>query len=475
MPSQLNVLGESKPPEAVRTATVGELTPDFIDSLRQGYRMTEIDRARHNAVTSGDISELSLNREVLRGDDGLFSHRIRTKGITHQKQSGCCWMFAALNTLRPQIIRECGVEEFEFSVTFLQFWDKMERANLFFEAVIEMGETDFLDREWESLNRSALEDGGWWNFVAGLIEKYGVVPTSAMPETHGSSNTAIFNQVFGRLVRSRAVKIIEAHAGGSDGHAQRTLKEDALREVYRFLVINFGKPPEEFDWRYKRSEEKNSDFLDGVEDQKLSKAETFTPRSFFKRFVGRSLDQFVCLYNDPKNELNRHYTFRGASNIVGTRWMNFVNIGMAQMKEIAIASIRANEPLWFAVNMAYDQSNKLGLMHDRLFDYESLFGLDLPLGKADRARFHAAASNHAMTLMGVDLDKDDKPKKWLVENSWGVEKGKDGWWTLHDSWFDEHVYTIIVHKRHVAEEILKHFDEEAAELPAWYPGAPGVN
>jgi len=453
----------------------GELTSDFISSLRKGYQMTGIDRARHNAVTSGDLNALSLNREVLRGDDGHFSHRIKTKGVTHQKRSGCCWMYAALNTIRPQIIRECGMSEFEFSVTFLQFWDKMERANLYFESVMAMDETDFLDREWEVLNSSALEDGGWWNFVVGLIKKYGVVPKSAMPETHGSSNTAAFNEVFRRLVQSRAVKILEASASDCGEEKVRALKEDALREVYRFLVINFGEPPAEFEWRYKRSDKKEDDSTEAVEDGNLSLAEIFTPKSFFERFAKRSLDDYVCLYNDPKNELNRHYVFKGASNIVGTNCMDFVNVEMAPMKEIAIASIRANEPMWFAVNMHYDQSKDLGLMHDRLFDYESLFGLDLSLSKADRARFHAAASNHAMTLMGVDLDKENNPKKWLVENSWGDEQGKDGWWTLHDSWFDEHVYTVIVHRRHVPEETLKHFDEEATELPAWYPGVPGVS
>lgn len=474
MPEYQSTSGRSNHTGSSGVATRGELTADFTTSLRDGYRMTGLDRARHNAVTSGDINQLSLNREVLRGDDGHFSHRISTKGITNQQKAGSCWMFAALNTIRPQIIRECRVSEFEFSVPYLQFWDKMERANLFLESVIEMRDADFLERDWEILNKSTLDDGGWWNYVVGLVEKYGVVPKSVMPPTHGSSNTAVFNEVFGRLVRSRAVRIIDRNKEGSEEEELRAIKEDALREVYRFLVINFGEPPVEFEWRYKKTRKSVEDNEEPVEDGDLTSMETFTPFSFLKRFVGRSLREFVCLYNDPKNEMGRHYVFRSATNIVGNRPMDFVNIGMSAMKRIAIASIRANEPLWFAANMHYDQSAELGLMHDRLFDYESLFGLDLTLSKADRARFHAAVSNHAMTLMGVDLDSDGQPKKWLVENSWGNEKGKDGWWTLHDSWFDEHVYTVIVHRQHVPEEILARFEDEPTELPAWYPGAPGA-
>ena len=140
-----------------------------------------------------------------------------------------------------------------------------------------------------------------------------------------------------------------------------------------------------------------------------------------------------------------------------------------------MASILANEPLWFAVNMHFDQSTKHGVMAERLLDYEALFGIDLTLGKADRTRFHAGASNHAMTLMGVDLDEEMRPRKWLVENSWGDDKGERGLWTLFDSWFDEHVYTIIVHQRHVPAETLARFEEPATELPAWYPGAGPVS
>ena len=99
------------------------------------------------------------------------------------------------------------------------------------------------------------------------------------------------------------------------------------------------------------------------------------------------------------------------------------------------------------------------------------FGIDLGISKANRTRFHSGASNHAMALMGVDLAADGQPRKWLVENSWGDEKGDKGRWTLHDNWFDEHVYTIIVHRRHVPESILMHFNQDLTVLAAWYPGA----
>ena len=140
------------------------------------------------------------------------------------------------------------------------------------------------------------------------------------------------------------------------------------------------------------------------------------------------------------------------------------------MKKIAVKSVLASQPMWFAVNMGVDQSKEHGIMERELFDYEALFAIDMPFSKAGRARFNAGASNHAMVLMGVDLI-DGKPRKWLVENSWGDDKGNKGTWILYDRWFDEHVYTIIVHKSHVPDDVLAVFEEEAEALPAWYPGA----
>ncbi len=457
----------------------GELTPDLLSALRDGFKMTPADRACHNAVTNNDLSALALNRDIIRGSDGHFSHRIKSKGITNQKKSGRCWMFAGLNVLRPQVIREHGMEEFEFSTAYLQFWDKLEKSNLYLESVIELRDADFLDRDWEFVTKISFEDGGWWNYVAGLIEKYGVVPLSAMPETHASNHTQTVNEVLGRLLRVRAVRLLDLHANGGDMEKLQAEKNAALKEVYRFLALNFGEPPTEFEWRYRRTKKiaakaiPDDDMLI-VEESDLTPLEVHTPKSFYEKYIGRTLQDHVCLYNDPKNELNRHYEFSRATNIVGSQNMHFVNIDTVPMKKIAIASILANEPVWFAVDMGFDQSEPLGLMERQLFDYETLFGIDLTVSKADRTRLHAGASGHAMTVMGVDLDKHGNPRKWLIENSWGDDKGNKGIWTLHDSWFDEHVYTIIAHKKHIPQAILKHLEDTPVTLPAWYPGAGGI-
>lgn len=458
-----------------RAESPGALTPELLANLRDGYEMDAGDRARHNAVTNTEINKLALNREIVAGEDGHFSHKIKTKGITNQKSSGRCWMFAGFNVMRPKVINELGLDGFEFSNAYLQFWDKMEKSNLYLEDIIELRDVDRLDREWLLVNEWLVGDGGWWNYVTGLISKYGAVPSSVMPETHSSENTSTMNKVLARLLHSQAAALIKAGEAGSGEKALRTMKEKSLKEIYRFLAINLGEPPTEFEWRYQvKSKDGKEDETVEVADKNLTSARSYTPQSFYKEFVGVDLNEFVCLYNDPSQEMNAHYRFHRARNIAGEDDMNFVNIEVSQMKEIAVKSVLANQAMWFAVNMSEDQSREHGMMEVDLYDYETLFDVKLDLSKAERSRFGAGASNHAMVLTGVDL-KEGKPTKWLVENSWGDEKGNKGRWTLYDDWFTEHVYTIIVHRKHVPKETLAIFDQAAKVLPAWYPGAKGID
>ena len=303
-----------------------------------------------------------------------------------------------------------------------------------------------------------------------------------MPETHSSENTNTMNTILGRLLRTQAVALMKSNREGATVEALRAQKEKSLKEVYRFLVLNLGEPPVEFEWRYKadapqndgdEEKEESKDEVPKVEDERLTEAKTYTPKSFYEEFVALDLKQFVCLQHDPTQPYGRHFRFDRAANIAGQPNMDFANIEMKTLKEIAVKSVLANEPMWFAANVSVDQSSDLGLMADKLYDYETLFGIDLSISRTDRAIFGAGASNHAMVLMGVDL-KDGAPRKWLVENSWGGDKGNNGTWTLYDSWFEENVSTVIVNRAHVPEEILAIFDQNAESLPAWYPGAPGI-
>ncbi|MGY8768809.1 MAG: aminopeptidase C [Pirellulales bacterium] len=463
----------------------GELTPELIRQLQDGFELDTQTQVTQNAVTNNSIDKLALNRGILRGHNGHFSHKIKFNGITNQGASGRCWLFAGLNTMRPIAMKNAKLEKIELSAAYLHFWDKLEKSNLFLEYMIEMRDTDYLDREWELVHKWTLGDGGWWNYVVDLVDKYGVVPEDVMPGTYSSENTRRMNTVLERKLRHDAVALHSMHQKGSSIKELRAYKQNALAEVYRFLVINIGEPPRQFEWRYEVKPEKSSSEDDGkadddenedeesVENKNLASTGVITPKQFYQKFVDLKLNDYVCLYNDQVNPYLKHYQFKRSKNMVGRGDMNFVNIPIDQMKQIAMNSVVDNRPVWFAADVGKDQSSEHGIMAADLFEYGPLFDLDLSISKADQVKYRGGTSNHAMVFMGVDV-KDGHPAKWLVENSWGEKNGHKGVWTLYDDWFNRHMYVIIVHKDHVPQKIMQAFEQPAQQLPAWYPGAAGV-
>ena len=469
----------------------GGLTPEFLNRLRQSYKQDDV---RFNALAANPINALVLNQRLVEAYDTHFSHRIRFKGVTDQHSSGRCWLFAGLNTLRPAIIAKNDLDEFEFSETYLQFWDKLEKANLYLEYMIELRNADPLDREWESVQKFTLDDGGWWQGVVALAGKYGVVPKAAMPATTASDNTDTLNKILERKLHVDGAKIRELARAGADVKALRAYKQQAMVEVYRILAQTLGEPPREFSWRPpKKKDDANKDAAGAKKEGKkndgnkskakakepamdidLTPAKKYTPLSFYREMVGTALEDYVSLYYDPLNPLMKHYAFQRSRNFADKADIDFVNISLDAMKRITMESIMTNEPVWFAADVGKDQNSKLGIMATNLYNYGPLFDVNLQLDRAQRILFRDGGANHAMVFMGVDV-VNHQPAKWLVENSWGADKGDKGSWTLYNNWFDEHVYMVIVNKRHVPTAMLKVFKEPVTVLPPWYPGAAGAN
>ncbi len=187
----------------------GGLSPEVIGEVSESFKMDNSTRAMMNALTNNEIKKLALNREMYVAHDNLFNHKIKTKGMTNQKKSGRCWLFAGLNTMRPKVIEKYNLKEFEFSQPYLFFWDKFEKANTFLELVIETRDRDPLDRELQMILESPFPDGGYWIYVVELIEKYGAVPKSVMPESEQTSNTAVMDRLISRKLRQDAAMLRE--------------------------------------------------------------------------------------------------------------------------------------------------------------------------------------------------------------------------------------------------------------------------
>ena len=428
----------------------GSISSEMLKEIEDSYVSTPTDKAIRNALNTTSITVLAENAENAAMIDTNFSDRVRTKGITDQKSSGRCWLFTRLNVLRAAAIDKWDLGEFQFSQSYCFFYDQLEKANLFLQAVIDTRDLPFEDREVDWLFSNPLSDGGTFTGVADLVTKYGLVPASAMPESYIANNTSAFTTQLKTLLRKDGLQLRgefpDVKKKNLPAHLE-SLKTDMLKEVYRLLVLAYGKPPKEFVWKDK----------------------SYTPQAFYQELLGYDLKgNYVMLMNDPCREYGKVYEIQYDRHLYdGQNWL-YVNLPIERIKEMAIASIKANTAMYFSCDVAKFLDRKKGVADLNNFDYESLLGVDLSMDKKQRVMTHSSGSSHAMTLIAVDL-KDGKPCKWMVENSWGAASGYKGNIIMTDEWFNEYMFRLVVERRFVPEDVLKMLEQKPIQLPAWDP------
>jgi bleomycin hydrolase len=434
----------------------GKLSAAMLQELRQSMVMDGPTRALRNAVSNNKVNDLALNRELVSGHSAVFNLKVNASGITNQKSTGRCWMFAGLNVLRPAVIKKYKLAGFEFSETYLFFWDKLEKANMFLEMVIASRERAWDDRELQGWMAGPVADGGWWSHYVSLAEKYGLVPKAVMPDTSNTDSSGSMNSALDTVLRDAAAAIRAKAAKGFGLEELRLEKTAALKHVYRLLVLHLGVPCEKFTWSY---EDK---------DGKAVKKD-YTPLEFYREAAaGIALKEYVTLADHPVHAYGKRYQLRNCRNLSDAADMDYLNLGIAKLKAYALKALEANEAVWFAADSGWQMDRKLGIMAEGVFDYASLYGYEKKMTKAEKLQTKELSPVHAMAFVGA-FTEDGRPLKWQVENSWGGDIGDHGYWTMYDSWFDNYVLVIIINKKYLDGDDRKLLDTEPVVLPAWDP------
>ncbi len=435
----------------------GGITKSMLEKIQSKFKMSKSSPAILNAVTSNDIRKLALNRENLGRIDTYFAHKIEVKGITNQKSSGRCWLFTGLNVLRSKVIKKYNLKKFEFSQDYCFFWDQLEKANLFLEGIIETRDLKMKDRKVEWLFRHPISDGGVWNMVVDMVEKYGLVPSEAMPESYNSNNTRTMNRLLQRKLREDGLILRRMYREKRNLYDLRRAKSKMLAEIYRMLVINLGEPPKEFTWRY---EDK---------DGKLSKPRKFTPVGFYHEVLDIDLHDYVMLMNDPTREYYKLYEIEYDRDMYDKPNWTFVNLPTEKLKEFARRSILNDESMYFSCDVGKQLNRQDGILSVKNYDYESIYGIKFGMDKKDRILTFDSGSSHGMALVGVDTSANGVPTKWLLENSWGKSAGYNGYLVMTDKWFDEYMFRLVVRKKFVSPDVLAVLRQKPIMLKPWDP------
>lgn len=436
----------------------GGITPEMMQQIKAAQPAAGTTTALRNALAGTSINQLSKTAVNPAENDTYFSNTVPSRGITDQQSSGRCWLFTGMNVMRAQMINKYDLGAFQFSQSYSFFYDQLEKANLFLQAVIDNAKKPMDDKLVEWLFKNPLSDGGTFCGVIDVVSKYGLVPAEVMPESYSANNTSQMARILSLKLREYGLTLRKAAAGGAKPAQLEKRKTEMLATVYRILTICLGEPVQKFTWTRKSA------------DGKPVETKTYTPLSFYKEYVGTDLkNTYVMLMNDPSRPYHKTYTIdMDRHSYDGAQW-TYLNLPMDEIKQMAIASIKDSTMMYYSCDVGKFLNGKTGILSLQNYDYESLFDTDFPMTKAERISTFASASSHAMTLMGVDLDADGKPVKWMVENSWGAASGHNGHLIMTDEWFDEYSFRLVVDKKYVPAATLKLFDQKPTVLPAWDP------
>lgn len=406
------------------------------------------------AVQKNGVVAASENYAEKKNLNRTYSIEVETGKVCNQQKSGRCWLFATLNTLRQTFSAKYQIKDFQFSQNYNSFYDRLEKANKFYENIIATANLPLQDRYVQQILAWGDNDGGQWANAAAIITKYGLVPQYVMEETYNSNKTDEINATLNWKLKEDAIAIRKLISNGASEAEVEEHKQKLMSEVYRMLVYAFGKPPVKFDFEYR----------DDKKEYHIDK--DLTPVSFFKKYVDVDFHDYVCLTDAPDHELGKLYGLPSQDYMPDGQKIEFLISTTQDLKDAAIAQLKDGQTVWLGCDVLEDMDRKQGILASEYFKQADLFGLDLAFSKKDRLETRQATVSHAMTFTGVDI-VDGQSTKWKVENSWGDKIGDKGYFIMTDQWFDKFMYEVVVNKKYLKPEQLALLDQPVIELKPW--------
>lgn len=430
----------------VSAQTQGGISADMLKKIQQSQPQSKAEKAIANAIALNPINDLAKTASTLAPVDDAFCIETTKQNIHNQKSSGRCWMFSSMNVLRSRFARaNKDTLAVEYSQSYLFFYDQLEKANLFLQGVINTAGKSMDDPEVKFFFKAPLSDGGTFCGIVDLTAKYGLVPKCVQPETYQSENTKLMGQIVESKLREYGLELRKMVAAKKKAPAIESRKTEMLATVYHLLSLTLGEPVKEFTYAHRNKK-----------GQIVGETKKYTPQEFFKETVGEPVDgTFAMLMNDPRKPYYKVYEVEYDRHTYDGHNWRYINLPMEDIEAIAIESLKDNQKMYSSYDTGKQFDRKRGIMSLDTYDYASLFGTEFPMTKADRISTFESVSAHAMTLVAVDLDKNGKPTKWKVENSWGTDTGVNGHAIMTDEWFREYMFRLVVDKKYVPKDILK--------------------
>lgn len=429
-----------------------EIQAIFLDEARANYEKDDLQKVMRHALFENGINAVTGIQEQQQNVKNDFSINIDTMPVTNQMASGRCWIFAGLNIMRERVAKKLNIEHFELSQNYTAFYDKLEKINFFMESVMELADRPWDDRTLTWILETGIGDGGQWDMLTAVIEKYGVVPKDAMPETYISSHTSEMRDLLNRKLRQFANDVKAC----SQKEAM-ILKEKTLVQLYNFLCTCYGVPPKQFSFSY-TDKDKQYHCIDAI-----------SPKQFFKQYVDMNFDDYVSIIHAPTQDKPFHevYSVKYLGNVIDKK-VSYLNLDLPAFKKCIMDQLKDKELVWFGSDCGKFGDRTKGYWDVDAFDYETPFQMNFNMSKEAMLNSRESAMNHAMVFTGLNLE-ETRPTRWKIENSWGDEKAHKGYYVASDAWFDMFVYQGVVQKKYLSKDAIDALQKQPHLLEPWDP------
>jgi bleomycin hydrolase len=471
-----------------------DISHTFLTQMSKTFNNNDKNKLARNAVTSSSLENILVNREEAQQHNRIFSNfiDIETKP-TNQKRSGRCWIFALCNMMRLKMIDRYNLPpEFELSCSYLFFYHKLETSNYFLSLINKFKSEPINSRMNNFILREPLSDGGNWNMILNLVNKYGVIPKSNFQESSHTENTGDIDEFLSNKLRDYAFSLRLI----TDSKKREKYIENCLAEIYKILVIFIGEPPTKITWEY-------------LNNGRYKVVSDIKPKDFYLKYVRVNLNDYLLLSNNPSHPDYSNFTINNFNNMVNGVEINYINVPIGELKRLVKKSIDAKEPLWFGCDVGKYLNKTKGVLDKSLVNFKNIFDTDITLSKKNRLLYNTSDVTHAMLFRGYDnhtIQSDcKKPKKtskkrkltknkskqkggsnnpkkcksklrissnpvtkYLVENSWG--KGEeDENIVMTSEYFDDYVYIVAVPKSMVSRKLISISKQKPKRLELWDP------
>jgi len=453
------------------------LTPENLKALRAAFQNASPEtKALRRKLQKQGFQEAALNEEIVKNHTTKYTKVIPDVGIWDQQRTGDCWDFAGCRALTDELYQKGIVSKrFQVSKTFIYFHSMLEKSDKWLaDSISVLQQAGLKEQDLDQiLNVSqAVNDGGYYEYFNFLMSKYGIVPENAMKSTASFRDSTAMNQEITFKLASIAQTMKDKYESFKFVNGQSTLAAEQISEllkirakgmedVYHILASHLGVPPESFKFKFK----------DGTE-------KIFTPESFAKEVVKYVPKKRVVISSDPTLPYGRTYDVPGSQ--LGVERAkdpesadHFLNVKNDRLLALVKKAIDAGQAVWFGADASQamiplDHVNPkaAGIMHPDILNGDKIYGFVPPETfpkvtdpKAQRM-LGTSAMDHAMVIVGYELDASGNVVKLKVANSWGKKAGTHGYFHMYREWFEQFVTQIGID-----EKLLSAQERKALKRP----------